>query len=519
MSNVLLALPILIPLTTALLALALWVRPAMQRVVSVVGAAALLGVGLLLLNQVWREGVLATQIANWPAPFGISLVADLTSAVMVGVTGLMGLVVALYSLAGIDRRREAFGYHALVHFLLMGVAGAFLTGDLFNLYVWFEIMLISSFVLIALGGTPEQIQGAVKYVTLSLLASMLFLAATGVIYGVTGALNMAMLHIYLAQATIPPGILLVLAMLFTLAFGIKAAIFPLFFWLPASYHTGPVVISALFAGLLTKVGVYALVRVHTLLFAGAMGEVAPILLVLAALTMVIGVLGAVAQGEMRRLLSFHIISQIGYMIMGLALFTPLALAGVLYFLVHNILAKTNLFLIGGYLAKLRGTEQLARLGGFYRTHPALSIYFLVAALALAGVPPLSGFWAKLMLVQAGLETESYSVVAVALTVSVLTLYSMTKIWAEAFWKEVPVASATAAKAANSTNPIMATRPLSRWAQVSLLAPIVLLTLLIVGMGLAVEPLVLLANGAAAQLLDPTEYVSAVLGAAAAAQVR
>jgi multicomponent Na+:H+ antiporter subunit D len=501
-SDFVLILPILLPLATAIAVLMAWGRLMIQRAISVAGAAALLGAGVVLLATVWREGIQATQLANWQAPFGISLVADLTSAIMVTMTGLIGLMVTVYSLATIDRDDEHHGYHALVHFLLMGVSGAFLTGDLFNLYVWFEVMLIASFVLMALGGTPIQMQGATKYVTLSLLASMLFLAAVGVIYGVAGALNMAVLHTYFSEAALPRGLLLVLAILFTLAFGTKAAIFPLFFWLPASYHTGPAVVSALFAGLLTKVGVYALVRVYTLLFAEAAVGLAPLLLTLAGFTMAVGVLGAVAQGELRRLLSFHIVSQIGYMLMGLALFTPLALGGVLYFLVHNILAKTNLFLISGILARLRGTEQLARLGGFYRTRPGLSLLFLVAALALAGVPPLSGFWAKLMLVQAGLELEHYAIVAVSLGVSLLTLFSMTKIWAEAFWKEPP---------AEASAPVA--QPLSWGDRVSLLAPVVTLALLTLAMGLAVEPVVMLAERAADQLLNPAEYVTAVLGSA------
>jgi multicomponent Na+:H+ antiporter subunit D len=279
------------------------------------------------------------------------------------------------------------------------------------------------------------------------------------------------------------------------------------------------VVSALFAGLLTKVGVYALVRVHTLLFADAAATLAPLLLALAALTMVVGVLGAVAQNELRRLLSFHIISQIGYMIMGLAFFTPLALAGVLYFLVHNILAKTNLFLISGVLGRLRGTEHLTLLGGFYRSRaqgaPGLAILFLVSALALAGVPPLSGFWAKLLLVRAGLEIESYVLVAVSLGVSVLTLFSMTKIWAEAFWKEAPSDAGSAC--GPGINEVAPVTPLTRGGLVSLLTPVVALALLVVGMGLVVEPLVTLADHAARQLLEPAGYVAAVLGPESVAQ--
>lgn len=504
--NVLLVLPILIPLATALLSLALWTRPQMQRVISLIGAAALLGAGIVLFDGVWRTGISATQLGNWPAPFGITLVADVTSAVMIVINGVLALTIAIYGLAGIDAQRERYGYHALVHFLLMGVSGSFLTGDLFNLYVWFEVMLISSFVLISLGGTPKQLEGGLKYVTLNLLASMLFLSATGIVYGVAGSLNMADLAIHFDVTSLPVGLTLALAMLFLVAFGIKSAIFPLFFWLPASYHTGPVVISALFAGLLTKVGVYALLRIFTLLFAGTMETMSTVLLVLAALTMVIGVLGAVAQGELRRLLSFHIISQIGYMIMGLALLTPLALAGLLFFLVHNILAKTNLFLISGVIEKLRGTENLSKLGGFYRSRPALAVLFLIAALSLAGLPPFSGFWAKLMLVRAGIEVEQYTVVAVALGVSLLTLFSMTKIWAEAFWKEAPAANVVDA-------------PLSGRARLALLAPVVFLAVLSMGMGLVVEPLVQVSNVAAEQLLDASGYVEAVLGSEAVALMR
>lgn len=496
--DLLLVLPILIPLITALIALALWTRPQIQRIVSVIGATALLIGGIFLFAEVWQHGIGATQIGNWSAPFGITLVADVMSAVMVVIVGIMGLTISIYSLGSIDPDRERYGFHALVHLLLTGVSGAFLTGDLFNLYVWFEVMLISSFVLIALGGTAAQLEGALKYLTLSLLASMLFLAATGIIYGVAGSLNLADLAIHFDTAALPGGLLLALSMLFLVAFGIKSAIFPLFFWLPASYHTGPVVISALFAGLLTKVGVYALVRIFTLIFAGAMETVSIVLLVIAGFTMTVGVLGAVAQNGMRRLLSFHIVSQIGYMVMGLALLTPLALGGVLFFLVHNILAKTNLFLISGVIERLRGTEHLLKLGGFYRGRPGLAALFLIAALSLAGLPPFSGFWAKLLLIRAGLEVEQYTIVAIALGVSLLTLFSMTKIWAEAFWKETPAYPVYEAK-------------MSRGTHLALIIPIIFLASLSMGMGLIVEPLLEVSQVAAEQLLNSSAYVEAVLG--------
>ncbi|MBM3135299.1 MAG: Na+/H+ antiporter subunit D [Chloroflexi bacterium] len=493
--NLLLVLPLLIPFLTAVAALLAWNRRYVQRGLSVVGAAGLLGAGLGLLASIWREGVQATQMGNWPAPFGITLVADLFSAIMVVLAGLMGLAVAVYSVASMDAGRESFGYYPLLHILLTGVCGAFLTGDIFNLYVWFEVMLVASFVLLALGGKRAQLEGATKYVTLNLMASALFLAAVGILYGVAGTLNMADLARQLSLVG-QPGLVTALALLFLVAFGIKAAVFPLFFWLPASYHTPPVAVSAIFAGLLTKVGVYALMRVFTLLFVHDVGYTHTLILVIAGLTMVTGVLGAVAQNEFRRILSFHIVSQIGYMVMGLGLFTHLALAGSVFYIVHHIIVKTNLFLISGVVFRLQDTYQLKRLGGLYRAYPGVAILFLIPALSLAGIPPLSGFFAKLALVKAGLETQQYLIVATALGVSLLTLFSMTKIWAEVFWKS----------AARSPQPAVPRPP-----PAALILPIVVLAMLTVAMGLAAGPLFTLATRAAEQLLNPADYIQVVLG--------
>ncbi len=478
-----LVMPILLPFLTGVAALLAWDRRPVQRALSVLGAAGLLGAGLALLASVWRAGVQTLPVGNWPAPFGITLSADLFSAIMVVLTGLIGLAVAVYSLGSVDPDRERFGYYPLLHILLMGVCGAFLTGDLFNLYVWFEVMLITSFVLMTLGGERTQLEGGVKYVALNLMASALFLAGVGVLYGVTGALNMADVAQRL-RGVEQPGLVAAIALLFLVAFGIKAALFPLFFWLPASYHTPPVPVTALFSGLLTKVGVYALVRVFTQVFAHDLGAVQPLILVVAGLTMVTGVLGAVAQTEMRRLLSFHIVSQIGYLLMGLGLRTPLALAGTVFFMAHVILAKAALFLVSGIVHRLQGTSDLKKLGGLYRTQPVLTVLFLLPALSLAGLPPLSGFFAKLALVRAGLEAGEFAVVAVALGVSMLTLFSMTKIWNEAFWKPSPEEDGTTAGRC----------PTVLW------LPLGLLAALTVVLGLAAGPLFALSLRAAEQLI-------------------
>jgi multicomponent Na+:H+ antiporter subunit D len=496
--NLFLILPLLLPLFTAIACLLFWKQRPVQRWLSLLGAAASFGVAIALIHSVWRDGIQVAQMGSWPAPYGITLVADLFSAMMVGLAGLIGLAVAIYSLASMDAPRESFGYYPLLHILLMGVNGSFLTGDIFNLYVWFEVMLMASFVLLALGGERAQLEGSIKYVTLNLMSSALFLAGVGILYGLVGTLNMADASVQLSRSG-QPVLVTTLAILFLVAFGIKAAIFPLFFWLPASYHTPPVAVSAIFAGLLTKVGVYALLRVFTLLFVQDVAYTHTLILILAGFTMLVGVLGAAAQNEFRRILSFHIVSQIGYMIMGLGLYTPLALAGSVFYIAHHIIVKTNLFLISGLAHRLGGSYRLKDLGGLYRSAPAVALLFAVPALSLAGLPPLSGFWAKLSLLVAGLQSGEYAIVAVALFVSVLTLFSMTKIWAEVFWKPRPAPPEGAVQQAQKTLPL------------PMLLPAIVLALITLVIGLAAEPLFTFAQSAAAQLFDPTDYIRAVLG--------
>ncbi|HUU14634.1 MAG TPA: Na+/H+ antiporter subunit D [Terriglobia bacterium] len=502
--NLYLILPILIPLMTAILLFLTWRWRRVQRGLGVAGAAALFVAGLGLLTSVQENGIQAAQMGNWPAPFGITLVADLFSAIMVALVGLIGLAVAVYSVASIDTSREAFGYYAFFHILLMGVCGAFLTGDIFNLYVWFEVMLIASFVLLALGGERAQLEGAIKYVTLNLVSSALFLTAVGILYGVAGTLNMADLALNLHR-TAQPGMVTTLAILFFVAFGIKAAVFPLFFWLPASYHTPPVAVSAIFAGLLTKVGIYAMIRVFTLLFIQEPEYTHRLILLVAGLTMIAGVLGALAQTDFRRALAFQHISHVGYMMMGLGLYTGLALAGSVFYIIHHVIVKTNLFLITGVTQRLKGSFDLRKLGGLYRAHPGVALLFFIPAFSLAGVPPLSGFFAKLALIKAGLDAKEYAIVATALGVGLLTLLVMARIWAEAFWKPAPVTSTSSAEEVDGA---AASEP---GGLRTLLAPIILLAVLTVIVGLVAEPVFALATRAAQQLMNPTEYIQAVLG--------
>lgn len=497
--NALLVMPIIIPLIAGAIGLVAWRSRAAQQAVAAACAIALPAAAAILLWKVDHHGILAVQIGDWPAPFGVTLVADRFAAIMVLTAAVLGACVIFYSFWSMDKSRESFGYYPLTLILLMGVNGAFLTGDMFNLYVWFEVMLMASFVLMSLGGERPQLEGAIKYVTLNLLSSALFLAATGILYGVTGTLNMADLAVKL-NGDIAPRLSTTLSMLYLAAFGIKAGLFPLFFWLPASYHTPPPAVSAIFAGLLTKVGVYAIIRVFTLMFTAETALSHGVILVLAGFTMVTGVLGAAAQNDFRRILAFHIISQIGYIIMGLGLYSRLALAGAIFFIVHNIIAKSNLFLVSGVVHRLRGTGELNKLGGLYEEQPALSIYFMVSAMALAGIPPLSGFFGKLVLIMAGIDAGAYGIVVVSLLVSILTLFSMTKIWAGIFWKPVPEAYNMPTLADETMHAVR-----------RMMIPIAFLAGLNVLLGVGFEHCYLLALRAADQLLDKQAYIAAVLG--------
>lgn len=530
--------PILLHLTAGLLCVTLWKSLKAQRAISLVAALiAPLVAGALFWN-VYQGGPQVASMADWPAPYGIALVADAVSVIMVALVAVVGLAVVVYALGALDTPRERAGYHPLIHLLLTAVNGAFLSGDLFNIYVWFEVMLLASFVLITLGGTRGQLEGAIKYVTLNLLSSVLFLAAIGLLYGIVGTLNLADIAIKLPMVD-APGLKGVIAMLFLVAFGIKAALFPFFFWLPASYHTPPPAIIAVFAGVLTKVGIYSILRVFTVCFPQQLADFSDVFIWIAGFTMVVGVLGAAAQFEMRRILAFHSVSQVGYMFMGIALAgfclagiaadpageeasgalrqaAVIAVAGTMIFMLHHGVVKMNLFFISGIVMKLRGTGELKHLGDLYRTHPMLALQFMVTAMSLAGIPVLSGFWAKLVLVRAGLDAGAWWLVGAALFVGSLTLFSMVKIWAEAFWKTTPAdaAEALAEHDRAQGGPVPGVEPRAgQGANLTLMTiPTATLTIVAIAMGVGITPIYRAAERAGEAVMDPNIYIEAVLDA-------
>ncbi|PSQ53398.1 MAG: Na+/H+ antiporter subunit D [Bacteroidetes bacterium QH_10_64_37] len=497
--NTLLVLPVIVPAITGMLALLARSFRGVQRAISVLGATVLFGAGAAIVYQVQVRGIQAVQMGDWPAPYGITLVVDPLSAGLVALTGFVALAVAVYALAGIDEVREQYGFHPLFHLLLMGINGAFITGDLFNLYVWYEVLLIASFALLVLGNEEEQLDGALKYVGINLVASALFLTAVGLLYGLTGTLNMADL-----SGSMEPvrevGLEPVIAMLFLVGFGIKAALFPLYYWLPASYHTPPAPIAAVFAGLLTKVGIYSLLRVFPLLFPDPSGYTQRVLLVVAGATMLLGVFGALVQRRVLRLLAFLVISAMGYVVMGLGFFTTLGLAGAVFYVFQDVPVKTSLFLIGGLMERETGTSEVGRMGGLYQHRPLLATAFIVPAFSLAGFPPFPGFWGKLTLIQAGLAQERWVIVAVALLVGLLTLLVVAQVWGRAFWQSPELEDQEHFGADDS------------WGARTLLqGPVAVLALALFALGCYAEPLFSFAHEAAVHLTDTGPYIRAVLG--------
>lgn len=490
---------VLIHLFTAILQLAFWTKTVTQRALSIAGAAIGLAFSVSLFIKVYQGEILMMNAANWQAPFGIVLVADLFSSTLVLLTSIAALAVSIFSSVGVGKPRMLYGYFPIFHFLIMGLNGAFLTGDIFNLYVWFEVIIIASFVLLTLGGRKEQLEGAVKYMALNILASTFFLTGIGILYGITGTLNMADLSLKIPLVE-DQSIVNLTAMFFILGFGIKSAVFPLYFWLPSSYHTPPSAVAATFGGLLTKVGLYAMFRVFTLIFIPN-DFLRIVLIVLAILTILTGAFGAIIKHDIRRLFSYLIVCHIGFIVGGLGLYTKIAFMGAVFYLIHDIMVKTNLFLISGLIRQLRGTLDTAKLGGLYSEYPKISLLIALVLFSLVGIPPLSGFWPKIYLFEAGFHAENYFFIASLILASFITLYVIAKLWAEVFWKEASV-----------TEPLTDTfSTLTLLRKTLLVLPVGMLAAVTLIIGLNAEFIIQVIDRISNEMLDTTPYIKAVLG--------
>ncbi|MFS0863705.1 Na+/H+ antiporter subunit D [Fredinandcohnia sp. 179-A 10B2 NHS] len=490
--NNLVILPILIPLLTGIVLIFFNNNITVQKWISVLSIVATVFASGLLVQQVYTEGIQILQLGNWEAPYGIVLVADLLASLLVLTGSIVVLACILYSFRNIGQEREKFYYYAIVQFLTVGVLGAFLTGDLFNLFVFFEVMLMSSYVLIVHGGTKIQLRESIKYILVNVISSALFVIAVGYIYAITGTVNIADLSSKISELG-QPGITTVISILFLIVFGLKGAIFPLFFWLPSSYQAPPTPITALFGALLTKVGVYSIIRTFTIIFHHDTEFTHTIIGILAGLTIVVGVIGAIAHWDVKKIIIYNILTAVGVILIGIATFTTTSLTGSIFYLIHDMIIKAALFLLVGAMVVISGTSNLKQMGGLIKNHPYLGWMFFIATISLAGIPPFSGFIGKLLIVQGGLHTEHYVLVAAILISSLLVLYSVMKIFINGFWGEVKLR-----KEEEKGN----TR--------GLLFPIALLLSLSIALGFGAEWFYPYISQAAEVLTDPSLYIHAVL---------
>ncbi|WMS42033.1 proton-conducting transporter membrane subunit [Acuticoccus sp. MNP-M23] len=486
--------PIVLPLLGAGVLLALRSKPQIQAGATLF-ILALTTLGAIGLNAaVAINGPIMMAMGNWLPPFGIVVTIDQLGALLVLVTSLVGLIGLGYARFDTDEDSVQFGFYSFYLLLITGVNGSFSTGDIFNLYVWFEVFLIASFGLLIMGGRRIQMDGAVKYGVLNLIATTIFLIAVAALYGVTGTLNMADIRTVLASADVAPP--MAIGALFVLGFVMKAAAFPLHFWLPASYHTPRIVVAALFAGLLTKVGVYALLRIVVMLFGTAGSVFLPLIGVLGVLTAVLGALGALAQTDLRRMAAFLVVSGIGVALIGIGLGSEAGYAGAIVYMVHSIFAMTALFLVIGLCERLTGSLSLAMPGGIYTVNGLAAALFLIFGFAAAGLPPFSGFWPKLMLIQASLATGGTMAIAGAVGVILsgfLTTIVIGRAWALTFLKPAEGPERPAGDAAG------------------LSAPLVLLAAIIIGLGIVPMLVIAPAEEGARGLIDPSSYIETVLG--------
>ncbi|GBF73888.1 Na+/H+ antiporter subunit D [Paenibacillus sp. 598K] len=493
MSN-LTILPLLIPLTTGALLIFFRHQRVWLRAISLLSALLNIGVSLYLASQVYERGVLTLNMGGWAPPYGIVFVADMFASILVVTTAVIGALCLIYAFVTVEEDKERHYFYVFYQFLLVGVIGSFLTGDIFNLFVCFEVMLISSYALIVLGGKKRQLRESIKYLLINIISSAMFVTSVAYLYGVTGTLNLAHLSLRVAEAG-QGGMMTLLAILFLFVFGMKAGLL-LFFWLPGSYTVPSPVVTALFGALLTKVGIYAIIRIFTLVFYHDPGVTHTFIGVLAALTMILGVIGALAYQDVNRVLVYNIVAGVGFIVFGLAVANQSSLEGAIYYLMHDMVAKALLFLLGGLIVMAAGTDKLTRMGGMIKTYPIVGWLFLLTTMSLVGVPPLSGFIGKLLIVKGGLEAGWYWTTAISLIMSLLVLLSLIRVFMMAFWSE------------GSLNKIQPEKPFKLNA--GHVAPIVGLSLLVVLIGVGAQLLHPYVSTAAELLMKPELYIDAVL---------
>lgn len=481
--------PVLIPLFTAVLLLFFKDKIAVQRWIG--GAASLLMTvsAVMLVWKVKTDGIQTLHMGGWAPPYGIVFVADMFAALLVLAASAVGAACLFYAFTSIGTERERMYFYPCYQFLLVGVTGSFLTGDMFNLFVFFEVMLISSYALIVLGGTKIQLRETLKYILINIVSSTLFVASVAYLYASVGTLNMAHLSQRIGELG-QGGVLNVIAVLFLTVFALKAGLL-LFFWLPGSYAAPPSAVRAVFAALLTKVGLYAIIRTFTLIFPYQPEVTHTLIGWMAAATMILGGIGAVAYSDIPRILNYNVVISVGFIAFGVAVGTKESLDGAVFYLLHDIVAKGLLFILGGMIFRAAGTESLTETGGMIRKYPLLGWMFLILALALVGVPPLSGFAGKVLLVRGGFEDGLFWLPLLGVASSFLVLYSLIRIFRTVFWGEEP-------------------REIAKVRMPGSLAAASVLLVILIAMGIGSEGVYAFVSHAGSVLADPSLYIEAVM---------
>lgn len=489
--NNILVLPMVVPILAGIIFVFLRRFIHMQRLGSILAMIINIVLSLVILNRIQAQGVLRLDFGGWMPPYGILFVADSFSILLVLTTSIVSAICLVYAIFSIGKQREKMFFYPFVMFLVAGVNGSFLTGDLFNLFVSFEVMLLASYVLITLGGSKFQLRESIKYIAINVFSSWIFLVAIAYLYGTLGTLNLAHLSVRIAEVGQTP-LLTVISLLFLLVFGLKAGLL-LFQWLPGSYSSPPPAIAALFGALLTKVGIYALFRMFTLLFYHEPSITHTIIGIMAGLTLIAGSIGALAYKDIRQIVAFNVVIAVGFILIGLATATTTGIEGAIYYLMHDMIVKALLFLLAGTIIYLTGKTKFDEVSGLIRNYPVLGWLFFITMLSLAGVPPLSGFIGKILIGQGAIEAGSYVLLALGLISSIFVLYSLLRIFMESFWGETMIDEED-----------------EKSLPKGLIIPCILLTVATFALGIGAETISIYIIDAAHTLINPDVYIDAVL---------
>ena len=490
MSN-LIVLPLIVPVITAILLVFLREHIILQRIISVLTLSFVVLIGIVLLIAIQEQGVLRIDFSEWGPPFGILFVADSFAVLLVLIANIVAVICVLYALFTIGNSYEKMYFYPFVLLMVAGVNGSFLTGDIFNLFVCFEVMLLASYALISLGGDKIQLREALKYVLINIVASWIFLVALAFLYGTVGTLNMAHISVRVMEAGADP-VITTVALIFLIVFSLKAGLL-LFFWLPGSYSVPPTAIAALFAALLTKVGIYALVRTFTLLFPNNPDVTHTALGIMAGLTIIAGCMGALAGRDVRTIASYNVLIGVGFIVAGLAIGTESALQGVTYYLMHDMVAKAMLFLAVGMMIYVTGETLIDKMSGLIRNYPLFGWLFFIVMCSLAGIPPLSGFLGKVLIGQGAIEGGNFILLGLGFLSSLIVLYSLLRIFLSSFFGETIIS-------------LEDEKPLPK----RIVLPLALLAVCTIALGIGAEWMAPYVTDAAETLYTPSIYIDAVL---------